>query len=80
METIIKILSENNNRIDFDSPVTVKMTPHQPPEKVVSVQTDGFNIFYTNQDGVNKFLSEKSIYIINSIRQRLLWLRHEKKV
>lgn len=79
MKTILEILKDNNNQVDFSESLTVKLTPHQPAEKIVGVVTDGLNVFYKTKQGENKFLSETNYPVINSIRQRLLLLKKIKK-
>ena len=80
MKTILKILKNNSNEVFFDEPITVKMSPHQWPEKIISCHTDSVNVFYKTKDSENKFLAEINLNVINSLRQRLLLLQHDGKI
>lgn len=77
MIEILQILSDNNNRVDFTSFLTVKMSPHQIAEKIKSVWVNGGNIYYTNKEGINKPAIAPNA--LNSILQRLKLMKYVEK-
>lgn len=76
---IIAILKDNNGKVELKESLTIKLTPHTPPVKVVSIELDKTDIFYTDKEGRRQMLFIGQPTISNSIYQRLQILKLVKK-
>lgn len=74
---IIEILEANDGIVIFNESLTVKMSPHTPPEKIVSVFLNRGNIYVTLKDGKIKYANTDNI--VNSLIQRLRLMQRIQK-
>lgn len=78
MKQIIDILHDNKGRIDFTESLTVKMSPHTPPVKMVGVFLNRERIYVILKDGIIKPATTDNV--VNSILQRLKLMKFVQHV
>lgn len=66
------LVSDMGGEVKFDTPCTVKLTPHSAPTKIHSIEINNGYI-YVNETVV----LDKPSNIVNTLIQRLRLLKHE---
>jgi len=79
MNDLIEILRGLNCVALLDSYLTVKMSPHTPPLRIILIYFYDGEIYILDKDHQSKKLSDCNQYVYNSVSQRLRLIKFNSK-